>query len=114
MLFIYSPLQGSPDLQTKFLALDKCLPLRDYIQFLDIEPDPQPSTFNDEGQVIGGDGPTAPIIVSNIPSKEPTPNDSKAKLFVDPEWSCILQDTNEFLSLTQIPAMLPGQTGSKT
>ncbi|VDN97317.1 unnamed protein product [Rodentolepis nana] len=106
--------EGSPGIQTKFLALDKCLHLRDYIQFLDIEPDPQPSTFNDEGQIVGGDGPYAPIIISNIPSEESPSEDSMAKLFIDPEWSCILQCTNEFLSLTRIPSMLPGQNGSKT
>lgn len=96
--------------------MDKCLPSRDYLQFLDIEPDPSPAAFDAEGNVVGKDPEDGPIIVTNMAVEEKQDEeeggeDTKGKLFIDPEWLCILQSTDQFLSLTQIPCMLPGQDG---
>ncbi|CAH8453186.1 unnamed protein product [Schistosoma turkestanicum] len=115
---------------THFLALDKCLPNRHYLQFLDIEPELKydESSLNSDSNLssssqIGDD----PVIVSlskcNNSEKDLKPNEPNnnanltdeicTNLYLDPEWLSILRSTNHLMSTSKVPCILPEKETSE-
>ena len=79
---------------TKFLALDKCGPGKDYIQVRLLHH--LPSSDVDSCQFL------------DIPAPSPSPNDRPPRLTYDPQWLAITRAFHSFLSLDVRPIPLPG------
>lgn len=75
---------------TRFLALDKCLPKRDFLQILDIE----------EG-------------VGSLPGEERDPAATTVPdLYHDPEWLAILRSTDHLQATDAVDHFMPGRGGA--
>ncbi|KAG5447434.1 lariat debranching enzyme [Clonorchis sinensis] len=118
--------------QTRFLALDKCLGKRDYIRFMDIDPQnpsPDSSLHLDDVDTCDASFIVSLALKSSLsePVCNPSMDDSAVTdpeadkqseedstgLFLDPEWLCILRSTNHLMTTSRVPCILPEKTAQE-
>ncbi|OON19690.1 lariat debranching enzyme domain protein, partial [Opisthorchis viverrini] len=118
--------------QTRFLALDKCLAKRDYIRFMDIDPQnpsPDSSLQLDDVDTCDASFIVSIALKSSLPEPvcNPSMDDSAVTdpeadkqseedstgLFLDPEWLCILRSTNHLMTTSRVPCILPEKTAQE-
>lgn len=93
---------------TKFLALDKCLPKRKFVEQVPVKPNHNYliSTFNDESSDssdsephVGKKRPRTPSIESIDDDSPPIPRSQRSLLMYDPEWLAIVKTMNPYFPI---------------